>query len=134
MSAQPAVWLKYFNGTDAQREKCLQSWPAMEPFTFTHNDLCPGNIMIHEGHVSGIIDWDEAGYYPVWYESLKLRTEFRYGSFGNCVADYLDGISKASYPEIVTFKREFGRLIKKRLTKLEQLEQLYAPGKVPEDK
>ena len=115
VTAKPEDWLRNFTGTEAQREKCLQSFPAMEPFTFTHNDLNPANIMIHEGHVSGIIDWDRAGYYPVWYEYLKLRTDSLYGSFGPCVANYLDEISQASYPETVKFYREFGYLLKKQV-------------------
>ncbi|MCJ1382209.1 hypothetical protein MMC17_005321 [Xylographa soralifera] len=134
ISTRPEEWLKNFNGADAQREKCLQSFPAMGPFTFSHNDLKPANIMIHDGHVSGIIDWDEAGYFPVWWEYIRLRTEFQYLSFGNYVADYLDEISKASYPEVFKFYREFNRLLEKRLTHLEILEEIYGPGKVPPEK
>ncbi|GJE96945.1 aminoglycoside 3'-phosphotransferase/choline kinase family protein [Phanerochaete sordida] len=35
---------------------------------FTHGDLRPHNIMVHEGHVSGIIDWECAGWMPEYWE------------------------------------------------------------------
>ena len=31
---------------------------------FTDADLSPGNIMVDKGHVMGILDWQEAGWYP----------------------------------------------------------------------
>lgn len=37
-------------------------------YVLTHGDLNTGNIMIHDGHVSGIIDWEHAGYFPDWWE------------------------------------------------------------------
>ncbi|OBT93418.1 hypothetical protein VE01_08742 [Pseudogymnoascus verrucosus] len=30
--------------------------------------VAKGNIMVHDGHVSGIIDWEHAGYLPDWWE------------------------------------------------------------------
>jgi len=38
---------------------------------FTHGDLSPCNIMIHQGHVSGILDWQEAGWYPEYWEYVN---------------------------------------------------------------
>lgn len=35
---------------------------------FTHNDLKPSNIVIRDGHISGIIDWGLAGWYPDYWE------------------------------------------------------------------
>ncbi|OBT73387.1 hypothetical protein VF21_07673 [Pseudogymnoascus sp. 05NY08] len=37
-------------------------------YVLTHGDLNLGNIMVHDGHVSGIIDWEHAGYLPDWWE------------------------------------------------------------------
>jgi thiamine kinase-like enzyme len=31
---------------------------------FTHADFRPDNIMIKDGHVTGIIDWEMSGWYP----------------------------------------------------------------------
>lgn len=38
---------------------------------FTHGDLSPGNIMIENGHVVGILDWQEAGWYPEYWEYVN---------------------------------------------------------------
>ena len=35
---------------------------------FTHNELHFSNIMINDGHISGIIDWRLAGWYPEYWE------------------------------------------------------------------
>lgn len=43
------------------------------PIVLTHNDLCPRNVMIDDGRVSGIIDWEFAGMYPVYYEYFRLK-------------------------------------------------------------
>lgn len=37
----------------------------------THGDLNTANIMVPDGHVSGIIDWEHAGYYPDWWEYVN---------------------------------------------------------------
>ncbi|HET9302034.1 MAG TPA: phosphotransferase, partial [Propionibacteriaceae bacterium] len=26
----------------------------------THNDIFPGNVLVHNGHVTGLLDWEEA--------------------------------------------------------------------------
>ena len=41
------------------------SWP---PSVFTHGDLNPSNILVHKGQISGIIDWEFAGWYPHYWE------------------------------------------------------------------
>jgi aminoglycoside phosphotransferase len=38
---------------------------------FTHGDLSPTNILVQEGHVTGILDWEEAGWYPEYWEYIK---------------------------------------------------------------
>jgi hypothetical protein len=38
---------------------------------FTHGDLSPGNILIENEHVSGIVDWEQAGWYPAYWEYVK---------------------------------------------------------------
>ncbi|KAG6918063.1 hypothetical protein DXG01_016719 [Tephrocybe rancida] len=50
-----------------------------KPFIFSHGDLVPENILIHEGHISGIIDWEHAGWYPYfWNAYIGLRNYYRY--------------------------------------------------------
>lgn len=54
------------------RERALKC----EPYTFTHGDLTNLNIMVNDGNLSGIIDFESSGYYPVWWESVKCSVEF----------------------------------------------------------
>ncbi|OBT67681.1 hypothetical protein VE03_03534 [Pseudogymnoascus sp. 23342-1-I1] len=50
-------------------EKFKSRYPKQPvQYVLTHGDLNTGNIMIHDGHVSGIIDWEHAGYFPDWWE------------------------------------------------------------------
>ncbi|KAL4956526.1 kinase-like protein [Aspergillus filifer] len=37
----------------------------------THADLTPRNILVREGKVVGIIDWEMAGYFPAYWEYVK---------------------------------------------------------------
>ncbi|KAI0648562.1 kinase-like domain-containing protein [Trametes meyenii] len=41
---------------------------------FSHGDLQPCNVMVDGGHVSGIIDWAEAGWYPYFWDSFVLHS------------------------------------------------------------
>lgn len=46
--------------------------PELEPnFPFYHPDLGPGNIMVLGGKVVGILDWEAAGYYPLFWIATK---------------------------------------------------------------
>lgn len=68
----------------AWREKMKTEYPGhAAPYVLTHGDLNTGNIMVHDGHVSGIIDWEYAGYYPDWWEYTEAmriieEQEWRY--------------------------------------------------------
>ena len=52
--------------------------PLMSKPVFTHGDLRTANIMVKQdpntGHytISGIIDWEDSGFYPAYYESTSL--------------------------------------------------------------
>lgn len=35
---------------------------------FTHGDLALHNVLVHDGHISGFIDWESAGWYPEYWE------------------------------------------------------------------
>jgi serine/threonine protein kinase len=38
---------------------------------FTHSDLTPRNIMINDGRIVAILDWEFAGWYPEYWEFVK---------------------------------------------------------------
>ncbi|KAI9761007.1 MAG: hypothetical protein M4579_001270 [Chaenotheca gracillima] len=51
--------------------------PGSSESVFTHGDVRPANIMVKftkDGHylVTGIIDWENSGFYPEHYESTKI--------------------------------------------------------------
>ncbi|CAG8932525.1 unnamed protein product [Penicillium salamii] len=52
--------------------KLRERLPTAAPYTFTHGDLTDVNIMVEDGHLVGIIDWEAAGYFPVWWEFAGL--------------------------------------------------------------
>lgn len=54
-------------------EELRKDFPACTPYTFTHADLNAQNIIINNGHVAAIIDWELSGFYPVWYEEYALE-------------------------------------------------------------
>jgi aminoglycoside phosphotransferase (APT) family kinase protein len=37
----------------------------------THGDLDARNIMVGDGHVAAVIDWERAGFYPEYLELVK---------------------------------------------------------------
>ena len=41
---------------------------------FTHADLVGRNILVQDGRITGILDWEWAGFYPEHWEFVKLMT------------------------------------------------------------
>ncbi|MCJ1340953.1 hypothetical protein MMC09_006249 [Bachmanniomyces sp. S44760] len=73
---------KYFRGGIDRGERLRALHPGhAAPYVLTHGDLNTGNIMICDGHVSGIIDWDTAGYYPDWWESVVAFANIEEGEW-----------------------------------------------------
>lgn len=38
---------------------------------FTHGDLVASNILVHDGRIVALIDWEHAGFYPEYVDLLK---------------------------------------------------------------
>lgn len=49
--------------------------------TFTHGDFRPANIMIRDGHVAAIIDWEFSGWYPESWEWARANALFFNGEW-----------------------------------------------------
>jgi len=49
-------------------------------FVFVHQDLAPRNILIDEHRRMWLIDWDSAGFYPLYFEYVAMQN-FDYGSW-----------------------------------------------------
>ena len=45
--------------------------PPAKPYTFTHGDLATVNVIVDNGRLAGIIDWEAAGFFPVWWEFVS---------------------------------------------------------------
>jgi hypothetical protein len=53
---------------EAEYQEIQTTFPDSAPFVLTHSDLNMGNIMVDDGKILAIIDWEGAGYYPWWVE------------------------------------------------------------------
>lgn len=39
---------------------------------FTHGDLAPRNIIVRDGKIVGLLDWEDAEWYPEYWEYVKF--------------------------------------------------------------
>ncbi|KAE8344080.1 hypothetical protein BDV24DRAFT_149327 [Aspergillus arachidicola] len=46
------------------------------PYTFTHGDLNCQNVLVKDGELAGILDWESVGYFPVWWEYAATSIGF----------------------------------------------------------
>jgi hypothetical protein len=78
--------------------------PLEEHVVLSHNDLRPDNITaeLKDGdvRVTGIIDWQYSGFYPVWYESTKVMN----GMEPNERNDWYEFIPECISPERYPWK------------------------------
>ncbi|GAA5834753.1 hypothetical protein JCM11251_003654 [Rhodosporidiobolus azoricus] len=71
-------WLRALNAS--RRELPAETWdrdiaPFLAAFSrpvLVHGDLNPSNILVDGDKVTGIIDWEMAGYYPEWIDVLRV--------------------------------------------------------------
>ena len=58
---------------------------------FTHGDLMHHNILVHNGHLSAILDWEAAGWLPDYWEFTTAARLMRPGLWWyDCVKDSLN--------------------------------------------
>jgi hypothetical protein len=69
------------NIIDAALQDIIDKFPDNAPYVLTHGDLNMGNIIVNEGKIEAIIDWELAGYYPWWVERWASRQRAGNGSF-----------------------------------------------------
>ncbi len=54
---------------------------------FTHNDLHVSNVMVNNGHISALIDWADAGWYPDYWEYQAAERTFNPREDWNLILD-----------------------------------------------
>lgn len=62
-------------------EQLLLDALAADPIRYTHPDLRTYNIIVRDGHLSGIVDWEDAGWYPSAWQVHAMRYR-RFGCLG----------------------------------------------------
>jgi len=73
-------------------------FPADAPVVFTHGALHPRNIIVSAGpnpRVVAILGWEQAGWYPAYWELCKARRECSRQSVGDWESTYLPWILDA---------------------------------------
>lgn len=50
----------------------LPQFPRSDVSVFTHADLTPRNIVVDQGRITGIIDWEDSGLIPNYWEYANI--------------------------------------------------------------
>ncbi|KAJ6784054.1 hypothetical protein PWT90_00341 [Aphanocladium album] len=59
-------------------QKLPHAYSREHQVVFTHADLFPSNILVDAGRLSGIVDWQFAGFYPAYWEYTKAMRSVRH--------------------------------------------------------
>ncbi|KIM71931.1 hypothetical protein PILCRDRAFT_830069 [Piloderma croceum F 1598] len=65
--------LRHLRPLDSFPDFVISSHTKTHPLVFTHNDLFPRNIMVDGCTVTGIMDWEAAGWFPAHWEYCKSK-------------------------------------------------------------
>ncbi|KAI0803601.1 kinase-like domain-containing protein [Xylaria sp. FL0064] len=58
-------------------ENLMDYLPHSDQSVFTHADLAPRNIMVDDrGKITGLVDWEFAGWYPDYWEYAKIWSQW----------------------------------------------------------
>ena len=63
--------------TDDTRRHAAKSHAIPHAIVFTHRDINPRNILAENGKITGILDWENAGFFPEYREYTKMHYTFR---------------------------------------------------------
>ncbi|KAG8156826.1 hypothetical protein KVR01_013239 [Diaporthe batatas] len=66
----------YFNGR-LYEGTLPDMLPRSEVSVFTHGDLTPRNIIVEGSRVAGIIDWEDSGWFPDYWEYANIMKPSR---------------------------------------------------------
>ena len=58
---------------------------------FTHGDLAPRNILVRDGKIVGIVDWETSGWFPEYWEYTRAwESSLRFPEWRECLGEFLD--------------------------------------------
>ncbi|KFY23330.1 hypothetical protein V493_05911 [Pseudogymnoascus sp. VKM F-4281 (FW-2241)] len=78
------------------REGLRARLPCNHRAVLTHGDLSPRNIMVHNNRITGLLDWEVAGWFPEYWEYIKFfERPCRHTDW----FDYATDIFSHPYPE-----------------------------------
>jgi aminoglycoside phosphotransferase (APT) family kinase protein len=101
--------LRYLAALEDCAEDVKSAHSRSHPIVFTHGDLAPRNIMVERGTITGILDWESAGWFPAHWEYCKAR----FASFGPLEHSWDPWITKC-IPPFETESAVTMRLLKER--------------------
>lgn len=87
------------NMTDETRKHAAKSHAVPHAIVFTHGDLNPRNILGENGKVTGIVDWENAGFFPEYWEYTKMHFTVR--SVIRWLADVVDQVFEGYRDELL---------------------------------
>ncbi|CAG8285396.1 unnamed protein product [Penicillium nalgiovense] len=58
--------------------RAAKSHAVSHAIVFTHGDLNPRNILAENGKITGIVDWENAGFFPEYWEYTKMHYTIRH--------------------------------------------------------
>ncbi|KAJ9657866.1 hypothetical protein H2198_004062 [Neophaeococcomyces mojaviensis] len=86
------------DSTQVYGESVTQCHTRQYRTCFSHGDLCPSNLMVRDGRIVAIIDWEFAGWYPEYWDYTKshfgiLHIPDWYVEFEHAVPRYDDELA-----------------------------------------
>ncbi|KAF5309979.1 hypothetical protein D9619_010469 [Psilocybe cf. subviscida] len=66
-------WMLELFCTPEFTDSFLRRFPRNAAMRFTHGDLLPKNIVVSGSTITGIIDWETAGFYPEYWEYARMH-------------------------------------------------------------
>lgn len=80
------------------------------PIVFAHGDLAPRNILVMNGHITAIVDWETAGWFPAYWEFVETydsNDECRGECFLDLFRSWIPQIMPL-YPRELSVRKRFG--------------------------
>lgn len=53
----------------------LRSAPTSDKLVFTHGDIASRNLIVRDGKLVGLVDWEWSGWYPEHFETVRAEIE-----------------------------------------------------------